>query len=233
MSDKFIQTPIELTSDIKATFIDSMGNDERVVHAARVSIVGADAEFEKGERKGLLNFLMSNRHASPFEHVVATFLLEVPIFVTREVHRHRTFSYNEVSGRYSVLQPKFYAPGHDRPLTQVGKPGAYKFERGSEDQFMDTLRELRFSYQSAWNAYQYLLDKGVAKEVARDGLPVGIYTSFYMTGNLRNFLNFLSLRTSPDALYEIRQVAAHIETQLHKIAPTCLNLWDEHGRNQL
>lgn len=228
-----IKTPVELTSDIKATLINSMGNDETVIHAARVSIVGAEAETEEGERKGLLNFLMKNRHASPFEHITATFLVECPIFVTREVHRHRTFSYNEVSGRYSVLKPKFYAPNFDRPMTQVGKPGAYKFEQGTDEQVLEVWKELRFSYQAAWNAYEYMLDQGIAKEVARDCLPVGIFTSFYMTGNLRNWMNFLSLRTSSDALYEIRQLAGRVETQLHKLFPTVLNLWDENGRGSL
>lgn len=224
---------IELTSEIDVSLIDSMGDDSSIVHAARVSIVGARAETEEGERKGLLNFLMSNRHASPFEHVVATFMLKVPIFVTREIHRHRTFSYNEVSGRYSVLKPKFYIPSFDRPLVQVGKPGAYSFSMGSEEQWHSTKNALEVSYQQAWLTYQGLLNAGIAKEVARDCLPVGIFTEFYMTGNLRNWLSFLSLRTSPDALYEIRQVAGKIETQLHKIAPTVLELWDENNRQQL
>lgn len=224
---------IELTSEIKAQLVDSMGSDESVVHAARVSIVGARAETEEGEQKGLLSFLMRNRHASPFEHITATFLLEVPIFVTREVHRHRTFSYNEVSGRYSVLQPKFYAPDFDRPLHQVGKPGSYTFEQGTDEEVLMVWTELRHAYQTAWSGYKYMLDKGIAKEVARDLLPVGVYTSFYMTGNLRNWLNFLSLRTAPDALYEIRDVAGQIETQLHKLSPTVMNLWDEYGRHSL
>lgn len=226
---------IELTSDLNAELVDSMGSDESVVHAARVSIVGARAETEEGERKGLLGFLMKNRHASPFEHVTATFLLDVPIFVAREVHRHRTFSYNEVSGRYSVLQPKFYAPDLDRPLVQVGKPGAYRFELPEDDAVYYKLwSDFRFTYQTTWNCYESLLGQGVAKEVARDVLPVGIYTSFYMTGSLRNWMNYLSLRTAPDALFEIRQVSDQIENQLLcEVAPECMRLWIENGRSSL
>lgn len=228
-----INTPVTLITEIKATLVDTMGDDESVVHAARVSIVGARAETEGGEKTGLINFLMKNSHASPFEHVTATFLVECPIFVTREVHRHRTFSYNEVSGRYSVLEPKFYVPPAARPLTQVGKPGSYRFEEGTDEQAMLALGELRFAYQTCWNGYERLLEAGIAKEVARDLLPVGIYTSFYMTGNLRNWLNFLKLRTAPDALYEIRDMAAEVEEQLERIAPTCLECWNKNGRGQI
>ena len=224
---------IELTSELGVSLIDSMGSDESVVHAARVSIVGAKAETEDGERKGLLNFLMSNSHNSPFEHVTATVMLEIPIFITREVHRHRTFSYNEVSGRYSILKPKFYVPHSDRPIVQIGKPGTYSFSQGSDEQYNALYPELQNSYQASWSTYERLLESGIAKEVARDVLPVGIYTAFYMTGNLRNWMSFLSLRTSPDALYEIRQVAFQIEQELCKIAPTCMSLWDENGRRPL
>lgn len=226
-------TQIEMTSEISVSLVDSMGSDESVVHAARVSIVGAKAETEEGERKGLLNFLMKNSHSSPFEHVSATFMIECPIFVTREIHRHRTFSYNEVSGRYSILQPKFYGPVFDRPLHQVGKPGSYTFEQGSDEEVLMVWRELRQSYTQAWNGYQHMLENGIAKEVARDLLPVGIFTSFYMTGNLRNFLGFLKLRTAPDALYEIREVASQIERSLSDIAPVCMKLWNENGRGTL
>lgn len=224
---------IELSSEMGITLIDSMGSDERVVHAARVSIVGADAETETGERKGLLNFLMSNKHASPFEHVVVTFMVECPLFVRSEWHRHRTQSFNEVSGRYSIMKPKFYVPHTDRPLTQVGKPGAYRFEKGSLEDWQSTKNRLESSYQQAWNAYQAMLTDGIAKEVARDCLPLSLYTAFYATANLRNWMNFLALRTSKDALYEIRQAAGKVEQHLHKLFPTVLNLWDETGRNAL
>jgi thymidylate synthase (FAD) len=224
---------IELISEIGVHLISSMGDDDSVVHAARVSVVGARAETEGGERKGLLAFLMKNKHASPFEHVTATFMIECPIFVVREVHRHRTFSYNETSGRYSVLQPKFYSPHYGRPLVQEGKPGAYTFVKGTEKQHDLVADVLEGAYQFAWDAYQYQLSNGIAKEVARDCLPVGIYTSFYMTGNLRNFLNFLVLRESSDALYEIRQVAHKIHHALRTVAPECVRLWEELNCPQL
>lgn len=223
-------TKIELTSEIDVSLVDSMGDDDSIVHAARVSIVGARAETEEGERKGLLAFLMKNRHTSPFEHVTATFMISCPIFVVREWHRHRTQSYNEMSGRYTVLQPKFYVPSVDRPLIQIGKPGAYSFTAGSIEQWQEVKNTLEVSYQQAWRAYEGMLNAGIAKEVARDCLPVGVYTDFYATANLLNWLRFLSLRTAPDALYEIREAAGKVETLLHKKFPTVLDLWDEHGR---
>ena len=170
---------------------------------------------------------------SPFEHVQATFMVSAPVFVAREWHRHRTQSYNEMSSRYTILKPRFYAPDYDRPLRQVGKPGKYTFELGTDEDMLKTWSRKRFVYQTCWDAYQDMLENGIAKEVARDVLPLGIYTEFYATANLRNWLNFLCLRTSPDALYEIRQAAGKIEEQLFKIVPTTMNLWDENNRQSL
>lgn len=221
---------IELTSEIGVSLIDSMGSDESVVHAARVSVVGARAETEEGERSGLLAFLMNNRHTSPFEHVTATFMVEVPLFVRSEWHRHRTQSYNEVSGRYSVMKPKFYVPHVDRPLVQIGKPGAYSFQVGSMEEWQSSKNRQERVFQVAWQTYQAELAAGVAKEVARNVLPLSLYTAFYATANLLNWLRFLSLRTDPSALMEIREAAFKIEQNLYQIAPITMELWDKAGR---
>lgn len=226
-------TQIQLTSELKADLIDHMGTPLSIVNAARVSFNDTHQEMtEKDE--GLIRFLMKNRHASPFEHCVATFRIEAPIFIAREWMRHRTQSYNEWSGRYSQLEPKFYAPNYDRPLIQVGKPGEYTFEVPQDDATnIELYRELRFSYQTAWNCYEYLLDAGIAKEVARNALPVGVYTSWYATANLRNWLNFLSLRTDGQALFEIRELAFQVEEKLFDLYPTVLESWDKTGRGSL
>jgi thymidylate synthase (FAD) len=221
---------IELISDLKATMLDHMGSQLTIVNAARVSLDKSSAELTESDL-GLLKYLMKNRHASPFEHCVVQFLIEAPIFVAREWHRHRTQSYNEMSGRYTELKPVFYAPDYDRPLIQVGKPGAYRFEQAKDDIInIELYKDMRFSCQTAWNAYQRQIAAGVAKEVARMVLPVTIYTKWYATGNLRNWLNFISLRTDPQALYEIRYLAGQVETNLHKLYPDVLNNWDEFGR---
>ena len=227
-------TQIELSTDLKADLIDSMGTELSIANAARVSF-NETSEVLTTKDEGLIRFLMKNRHASPFEHCVITFRIEAPIFVAREWHRHRTQSYNEWSGRYSAMEPRFYAPDYDRPLIQKGKPGAYYFEVPQDDKVnIEVYKDLRFSYQTAWNCYDHLLNEvGVAKEVARMCLPVSVYTSWYATANLRNWINFLSLRAEEHALFEIRELAFKVEDQLYKLYPITLTEWDKSGRGAL
>lgn len=161
--------------------------------------------------QGLINFLYRERHMSPFEHGSFTFFVDTPIFVAREFMRHRTFSYNETSGRYKELEPRFYLINDDRPVVQKGKVGAYRFDGGTPEQYGNVYAASTLSYMHAWNAYQQMLDKGVAREVARNVLPVGTMTQFYATANPRNVMQFLLLRNDPNALAEIREVAEKIE----------------------
>lgn len=169
--------------------------------------------------EGLINFLYRERHMSPFEHGSFTFYIDTPIFVAREFMRHRTFSYNETSGRYKELEPRFYLISDERPITQRGKVGAYRFEQGDAEQYGNTFASSTLAYQNSWNAYQSMLSKGVAREVARNVLPVGIMTQFYATANPRNVMQFLLLRNDDNALYEIREVARQIEEQFAKQMP--------------
>jgi thymidylate synthase (FAD) len=168
-------------------------------------------EEDKVRIKRLINFLYRERHMSPFEHGSFTFYIECPIFVAREFMRHRTFSYNETSGRYKELEPRFYLIDSERPLTQVGTPGKYTFEAGTDEQYGITFAHTTSSYITAWHAYQKMLENGVAREVARNVLPVGIMTSFYATCNPRNLMQFLTLRNDKNALKEIRDVAVAME----------------------
>lgn len=226
-------TQIELVSDLNVALVDHMGTDLTIVNAARVSLnQHSDTMSEKDT--GLINFLMKNRHSSPFEHCQVSFLIDAPIVVTREWHRHRTQSFNEVSGRYTELKPRFYAPDYDRPLIQVGKPGAYRYEVPEDDMLnIDLYREFRFTCQTAWNAYEFLLEKGVAREVARMVLPVNIYTGWYATANLRNWLGFLNLRTDIQAMYEIRYLANALEKHLTNLYPITMECWNKNDRTSL
>ena len=144
---------------------------------------------------GLIRYLIKSRHGSPFEHNVFTFLVTAPIFVFREFMRHRTFSYNEESGRYRELSPVFYLPGPDRDLVQEGKPGHYRFLPGSQEQHQAVTEATKEACRTAYAAYRRMLAAGVAREVARGVLPVATYSSMYATCNARALMVFLSLRT--------------------------------------
>lgn len=205
-----------------------MASDRNVVQAAQVSTLGSEA-LNSEVNEGLINYLMRERHASPFEHNVYRFYIEAPIFVTREILRHRISSINEESGRYKVLQPKFYTPLVGRPLKQIGKTGDYVFEM-AEELLPEVQRQLDSAYVMAWDTYQHLLEIGVAKEVARMCLPVGIYSSMHFTINARSLMNFLSLRTASNAQWEIRQIAGEMETHFAKTMPITYAAWIKYGR---
>lgn len=170
---------------------------------------------------GLINFLYRERHMSPFEHGSFTFYVDTPIFVAREFMRHRTWSYNETSGRYKELAPRFYLVDSERPVKQREgtKVGNYAFDAGTDEQYGTVFASTQIAYQSSWSAYQAMLNADVAKEVARNVLPVGIMTSFYATANPRNVMQFLLLRNDDAALHEIREVAKAIEEQFAEAMP--------------
>lgn len=201
---------IQLTDKITVDLIQSEGGDHVVVAAAKVSICGNDAaQFAKAENAeanaGLINYLMAHRHGTPFEHAMLTFFVHAPIFVWREWHRHRIgFSYNEESARYRQLKPVFWVPPDQRkiipsPDHSSARP---KFQAGTPEQIGSLRTSLARSYQIAYSTYVALLDEGYAKEVARACLPVGIYSSCWVTCNPRSLMSFLSLRThDPEAKF--------------------------------
>lgn len=228
---------ITLRSDFDVDLITSMGSDELICKAARVSTLGA-ASIDSDESAGLIRFLMSNRHGTPFEHASLMFRISAPIVVWREFMRHRIgISYNEQSGRYMELEPVFYIPDPSRKLVQVGKPGHYTFEPGSVEQYSRTRRELTMAYNAAWNGYQQMLENGIAKEVARMCLPVAVYSTAYVTMNPRSLMNFLSLRTIFEGskfpsfpMWEINAVANKMEKIFADHFPTTHAAFCQSGR---
>ena len=210
---KFVEKPtVEL--------IKSNASDEDVAYAAWVSNFGDAARSRDTERiAGLINFLYRERHMSPFEHGSFTFFIDTPIFVAREFMRHRTWSYNETSGRYKELEGRFYMAPDDRPLVQRGKVGEYRFDPGSEDMNRVKRWATGRAYKLSWRMYKVMLKVGIAKEVARNVLPVGTMTQFYATANPRNVMQFLLLRNDPNALKEIRDVAVEIEAAFAEAMP--------------
>lgn len=211
---------MEFVTNSTVELVRASGSDADVARAAWVSNYGSDArEKDTARIEGLINFLYRERHMSPFEHGSFTFLVDAPIFVAREFMRHRTWSYNETSGRYKELEPRFYLAPDDRPLVQEGKVGAYRFVPGNSEQYRELEGNTKYAYEKSWTAYQEMLSSGIAREVARNVLPVGIMTQFYATANPRNVMQFLTLRNDPNALQEIQDVAVQIEVAFAQAMP--------------
>lgn len=178
--------------------------DDMVLQAMLVS-TGRDhlvTDLTDADKLGKIRYLMRNRHGTPFEHNSMIFRSEAPIFVYREWHRHRIgVSINEISGRYTELPGVFYIPPRERPLVQTGKVGHYTFEEGDDGMYewlvADAETQARFQYAS----YKARLERGYAKEVARQSLGVNIYSAMYWTCNARSLMAFLSLRTRRDPFW--------------------------------
>lgn len=225
---------VEFVNESRVELIKHNASDLDVARAAWVSTFGEEAKEKDGARvKGLINYLYRERHMSPFEHGSFTLFVDTTIFVAREFMRHRTASYNEVSGRYTELGSRFYLPSPERPLIQQGKVGEYYFVPGTEAQYAMLVEELTAAYEEDWARYKRLLDAGIAREVARIHLPVGIQTQFYVTMNPRNVMQFLNLRTAPNALHEIREVANKMEAIFAEAMPYTFEAyaWDSYKDN--
>lgn len=189
-------TEITTSSDLTVELIDTMGDDDSIIRAMLVSTQGAES-LDAEASQGRIDFLMKNRHGTPFEHNSMTFFVDAPIAVFREWHRHRVgISYNETSGRYRQLEPRFYIPPPERPLVQVGKPGHYRFVPGDAEQYDNLKMVLETNFNNSYNDYEWMLEQGIAKEVARGVLPVYIYSQMYVTLNARTLMAFLSLRST-------------------------------------
>jgi thymidylate synthase (FAD) len=233
---------IDLRSDVTVELVKHTASDADVLFAARVSTVGEQslAELDKDpERsKGLINYLVRDRHGSPFEHNSMTFLISAPIFVFREFMRHRVgWSYNEESGRYRELQPVFYVPDASRKLVQEGRPGKYRFVEGTEAQQELVGRAMADSYRQAYATYREMLAAGVAREVARAVLPVGLYSSMYATCNARSLMHFLGLRTQHELARvpsfpqrEIEMVGEKMEAEWQRLMPLTHAAFNANGR---
>ena len=214
--------------------LDCLGNDLSIVNAAKVSFASYE-EVLNDKSKGLINFLIKNKHATPFEHVVFKFHVKCPIFVAREWFRHRWSSFNEMSMRYH--QPEnidYYIPAYDKIRKQVGKPGAYTFEEITDPEVKDALYSIfQETILQADEAYYKLIDLGIAKELARCVLPVNQYTEFIWTVNARSLMNFMCLRNDSNAQYEIAEYAREIENIFDMILPVTYASWVANGRESI
>jgi thymidylate synthase (FAD) len=232
---------IVFRDDVTVELVKANANDADVIWAARVSTAGEQSREEidndPNRSAGLINYLARERHGSPFEHTSMTFFVSAPIFVFREFMRHRIASYNEESGRYRELKPVFYIPSPERKLVQTGKTGHYVFVDGTREQYEQTVKSMKETYELAYKNYKQMLDVGVAREIARAVLPVALYSSMYVTMNARALMNFLSLRTSREGSHfpsypqrEIEMVAEKMEEHFARLMPLTYAAFEKSGR---
>lgn len=236
-------------------FVESWGSDERIIEAARMStgkgflgwgpkhsdachaqhVSGEDDCVCGGPLPGdekLLRFLYENRHDTPFEMAGMVIEVQAPIFVFREWHRHRTQSYNETSARYAPLPDLNYVPSVERLMANARGPnkqaGTTADAAALTEQNADTFRAiLKMQYEDAQTFYEQSLKDGIPKELARVHLPVGRYSRMRASANLRNWLGFLTLRSAPNAQWEIRQYAEAVGNCIAMVFPRTWQLFTE------
>jgi thymidylate synthase (FAD) len=213
-------------------FIESWGSDREIVESARMStdksFRGWGSEEKPGDEK-FLRFLWENKHYSPFEQAGMMIEVQAPIVVFREWHRHRTQSYNEMSGRYTVLPDMFYVPTIERlKAARQSVKNKQSSELGFDEHQAKEIQEtLERAYKEARKRYEILIDAGVAREIARLVLPVAQYSRMRASANLRNWLAFLALRMDKAAQWEIRQYANAVADLLNERFPRTYDLFAE------
>lgn len=198
------------------------GSDLDVANAARVSYGKVSTEIAERDKK-LISFLMKHKHTSPFEHNQLSFRVKAPIYVVRQWMRHRMNSYNEISYRYVKAPIEFYIPGQWRGQHKTNRQCS---EGTFENKELDA--KYRAAIDTAYKAYEELLEAGVAREIARGLLPVCTYTEFIFTCNLHSLIHFLSLRIKLDAQPEIRKYAQGLLKLAEPHFPVSLGEWKKH-----
>ena len=206
--------------------IDHLGSEATIVNAARVSFGKLKSEMDARDVR-LLEYLISNRHTSPLEHIVFTFSVHCPLFVRGQWHRHRTWSYNEISRRYTEIDLEFYTPGRLRRQSEDNRQASYSDETFDDAALREEIREHN---RRSLALYEHLLDSGVCREQARGVLPQNMMVTFWGTVDLSNLLHFLELRDSDHAQSEIREYAKAIKTLIKPIVPNVAAYFTRKGQ---
>lgn len=212
--------------------VDYMGNDDSIVQAARVSYGKGTKSIS--EDKSLIRYLMRHKHTSPFEMVEFKFHVKLPIFIARQWIRHRTANVNEYSGRYSEMKDEFYIPDINqlRPQSLINKQG-----RSSESLSGEVAQEIASKFEETqkklFSEYSELLEKDLARELARINLPLSNYTEWYWKIDLHNLFHFLRLRLDEHAQYEIRVYAEAICELIKDIIPVAYSAFEDYTLNSL
>jgi thymidylate synthase (FAD) len=207
------------------TLVDVMGDDSCIVQAARVSYGKGTKTVTKDNK--LIRYLMRHNHWTPFEMPIMRFHVKCPIFVARQWHRHRTASINEESARYSEIGKDFYSPVEVSKQSTTNKQGS---EGTKDSSFADGMAT---HCREANTEYKFLLEQGVAREMARILLPQAQYTNFYWQCNLRNIFNFIMLRNDPHAQYEIRVYAEAMEEMVAESFPIAYKAYVDYVKESI
>lgn len=215
--------------------IESWGSDKRIIESARMSTDGGFVSWEpyeghKNGDMGLLDYLYTKRHSTPFEMAGLTIEIKAPIFVFREWHRHRTQSYNEMSARYTPLPDENYYPTVERIMMGADQSNNKQAQSCpgttlTPDNAVAGLKYLDSLYKQAQEMYRMLLLLGWPKELARLVIPVGRYSKMRASANLRNWLAFMTLRCDNAAQWEIRQYAWEVAQYIERLYPRTYSLW--------
>lgn len=208
--------------------VDYMGKDIKVVNSARVSFgVHKDELDEKDEK--LINYLIKHRHTSTLEHNIATFRIKVPLFVRSQHHRHRTWSYNEISRRYTDVNLEFYEPENFRTQHKTNRQASNLDDTNPFVTFDNKTQHANIHVQEhhkrSIQLFHSLIEEGVCREQARGVLPQNLYTEYYATANLSNILKFIDLRTHEGAQWEIRILAEHMLDIISNIWPVTVDAY--------
>lgn len=210
-------------------YVDHMGSDLTIVNSARVSFGKHKNELDEKDHK-LINYLVKHKHTSTFEHNVVTFRFVVPMFVRSQHHRHRTWSYNEISRRYTDVDLRFYSPERFRTqhssnrqasnIDELVDPAIFRYEDSGE---LKASAAVRNHHASSLKLYSDLISTGVCREQARGILPQNLYAEYYGTTNLSNLLKFIDLRTHEGAQWEIQKVAEACLTIAEDLWPVAVS----------
>jgi thymidylate synthase (FAD) len=207
--------------------IDYMGSDDAIVEAARVSYgIGTK---KKREDRGLIRYLLRHQHTTPFEMVEFKFHVRLPIFVARQWIRHRTANVNEYSGRYSVMEDQFYVPklGDIKHQSTTNRQG--RDEREVDPELaMTFVAFLNDTHRSLYDEYLKFVDAGIAREIARIGLPLSLYTQWYWKIDLHNLFHFLKLRLDEHAQAEIREYANAMSQMVKSVVPVAWEAFEDY-----
>ncbi len=226
-ADELIDKPLPVLDHGFVRLVDYLGNDARIVQAARVSY--GEGTKSVREDSALVDYLLRHRHTSPFEQVVITFHLKMPIFVARQWIRHRTARLNEISGRYSVMRDEFYLPRAFEVRHQSANNKQGSDEREVDAELAGRVVELLASGQRrSYDEYEELLEHDVARELARVNLPLSLYTEMYWQCDLNNLFHFLRLRLDWHAQYEIRAYGDAIAKVVKAVCPVAFQAFEEH-----